>query len=67
MYKIKTEKSKEIKKKYKLINIAKEVGISISHTSLILNGKKYSTKPVAYCITKFIDNDAEIEDYFDRI
>ena len=48
--------------------IASEViGITQPCLSNILNGKVSCRKVVAYCITKYIDEDAEIEDYFDKI
>ena len=48
--------------------IASEViGITQPCLSNILNGKVSGRKVVAYCITKYLDEDAEIEDYFDKI
>lgn len=47
--------------------IASEViGITRVHLTNIMNGKKLCTKPVAYFITKYLDENAEIEDYFTR-
>ena len=60
MYKI----NKEVK-----INktIACEViGISRVYLTNILNGKQLCSKIVAYCITKYLDENAEIEDYFTK-
>ena len=64
---IKEEVAKTIKKRFKGIYIAKEVGISPSYVSLILDGKKSCAKRTAFCFTKVIDKDAEIDDYFERI
>lgn len=45
--------------------IASEViGITRPHLTNILNGKIGCTKPVAFCIVKYLDADAEIEEYF---
>ena len=47
--------------------IASEViGITQPCLSNILNGKVACRKVVAYCITKYLNEDAEIEDYFIR-
>lgn len=42
------------------------IGISREYLTDIVNGKKTCTKVVAYCITKYLNEDAEIEDYFER-
>ena len=48
--------------------IASEViGITQPCLSNILNGKVACRKVVAFCITKYLDEDAEIEDYFERV
>lgn len=45
--------------------IASEViGLAQPTLSNILNRKVYCRKVVAYCIAKYIDENAEIEDYF---
>lgn len=46
--------------------IAKEVGITEETLSRIINQKQNTTKMTAYCITKAINNEAEINDYFNR-
>lgn len=65
MFKIKQEVAERIKRKYKIINIAEEVGISISYLSLILTGKRTCPKKTAYCITKWLDEEAEIDKFFE--
>ena len=45
---------------------AKEIGLTQPTLCNILSGKVACRKVVAYCITKYIDLDAEIEDYFVR-
>lgn len=44
----------------------KTIGLSNTSMSQILKGKVACRKVVAYCITKYIDENAEIEDYFTR-
>lgn len=51
------------------INITKAseiIGISRPALSNILNSKVACRKVVAYCITKYLDENAEIEDYFTK-
>lgn len=43
------------------------IGLTQPTLSNILNRKVACRKVVAYCITKYIDEDAEIEDYFERV
>lgn len=40
------------------------IGITQPCLSNILNGKLLCRKVVAFCITKYLDDNAEIEDYF---
>ena len=42
----------------------KIIGIAQPTLSNILNRKVSCRKVVAYCITKYLDDNAEIEDYF---
>lgn len=44
----------------------KVIGLTQPTLSNILNRKVACRKVVAYCITKYIDENAEIEDYFDK-
>lgn len=46
---------------------AKQIGLENATMSNILNQKVACRKVVAYCITKYLDKDAEIEDYFERV
>lgn len=46
---------------------SKEIGINISTLSRILHKKQNCSKIMAYCITKYIDQEAEISDYFLKI
>lgn len=48
--------------------IASEIiGLTQPTLSNILNRKVACRKVVAYCITKYINENAEIEDYFDKV
>ena len=64
MYKFKKDKYEEVMSKYKMKGIAEKIGITQVYLSLILNNKNDCKKTVAYCITKAIDSNAEINDYF---
>lgn len=64
-YYLKKDKATEILKKYKSNYIADEIGISPTYISLMLSGKRSCPKRIAYCFTKVININAEIEDYFD--
>ena len=59
-----------INKSIKFENVgkaAKEIGVDISTLSRILHKKQNCSKIMAYCITKYIDPEAEISDYFLKI
>lgn len=57
---------KEFEIKINKTEASKIIGITREHLTNILNCKKLCTKVVAYCITKYLDSKAEIEDYFIR-
>ena len=67
MFVMKEKEAERIKRKFKGISLAKEVGISPTYVSLILSCKKSCPKRTAFCLTKAIDKDAEIEKFFERI
>jgi plasmid maintenance system antidote protein VapI len=59
-----------LKKSIEIKNIGKtaeKIGINISTLSRILHKKQKCSKIMAYCITKYLDQNAEINDYFTRI
>ena len=62
MYLFKTEISVKINQTI----ASKVIGITQPTLSNILNGKVACRKVVAFCITKYLDDNAEIEDYFIR-
>ena len=64
-YLLKEEVAKKVRKMYKNMYFSETVGISRSYTSLILNRRRGCPKMVAYTITKAINPEAEINDYFE--
>lgn len=66
-YKMKQSTIDIIKKKYRSDYIAEQVGISKNYMSMIKSREFNCSKPVAYAITKVLDKDAEVVDYFDRV
>ena len=60
MYLFKTEISVKINQTI----ASKVIGITQPTLSNILNGKVACRKVVAFCIAKYLDDNAEIEDYF---
>lgn len=67
MYIMKEKEGKRIKKDFTELQLAKTIGVSPAYVSLILNCKKTCPKKTAFCMTKAIDSNAEIEKYFERI
>lgn len=58
-----TDKIKIIKQ----VAMAKVVGLNPVTINKIFNRKQKCSKLVAYCITKFLDDDKEIEEFFERV
>ena len=59
-----TFKDKEVTKTYNKEQMAKVIGLNPDTLRRVINGKQECSKLVAYCITKFLNYEAEIEDYF---
>lgn len=57
--------NKEFKGKQK--ETAEIIGISESYFSKILNRKEKCSKVTAYAISKFLDSDSEINDFFEGV
>lgn len=59
--------------KYKNLCIRKQreagdvIGVTPQYLSRICSKKAIIKKLLAYCIVKYIDSEAEIEDYFERV
>lgn len=60
-------KDKNVAITYNKVQMAKVVGLNPDTLRKIINGKKACSKLTAYCITKFLNSEAEIIDYFNRI
>lgn len=60
-------KDKEKAKMFNKTQMAKVVGLNADTLRRVINGKQECSKLVAYCITKFLNSEAEIEDYFKKI
>jgi len=59
-------KDKQVAEKYNKTKLAEFIGLAPDTLRRVINGKQDCSKLVAYCITKTLDSDAEIEDYFVR-
>lgn len=59
-------KDKDAAKIYNKTQMASVVGLAPETVRRITNGSQPCSKVIAYCITKFLNNDAEIEKYFDK-
>lgn len=48
-------------------DLSKAIGISRQSASNIITNRTNCRKTTAYCITKYINENAEINDYFERV
>jgi plasmid maintenance system antidote protein VapI len=55
---------KDYAKKYNKTAMAEIIGLAPDTVRRVINGKQDCSKLVAYCITKFLNSNAEIEEYF---
>ena len=62
MYIFKNNKNTTIRQ----VEASKVIGVTPQTLSKILNGKYACSKVMAYAITKYFDENAEIEEYFIR-
>lgn len=60
-------KDKDLAKNYNKTQVAKIIGLNADTLRRVINGKQECSKLVAYCITKFLNSEAEINDYFEYI
>ena len=67
MYQFRKEKREELKEKTTITKLAKEIGITRVSLSKIICNMTTTTKMVAYCLTKLIDSEKEIDYFFERI
>ena len=61
-----TFKDKNVAKMFNKTQMAKVIGLNPDTLRRVINGKQECSKLVAYCITKFLNSEAEIEEYFIR-
>lgn len=61
------DKAKELLKNFKIGRIAEIVGINRYTLSCMIKKDKPCMKLTAYCLTKLLNADAEINDYFTRV
>lgn len=65
MYVLK-EETKTMLLPYKLKAVAETVGMNYDTLSKMIKQNKPCIKLTAYCITKYLDSEKEILDFFDR-
>ena len=58
-------KDKNNAKLYNKEQMATVIGLHSQTLRRVINGKQLCSKLVAYCITKFLNAEAEINDYFE--
>ena len=66
-YVFRHEKLPKIKSKYKFKKLANDCGITVQYLSEIVNNKSSCKKPVAFILTKSLNENKSIEDYFIEI
>ena len=66
-YRVKADSIKEVRRKYKTQMFIDETGYTISYLTNIFNGRIIVPKSTAYAITKCIDKDGNILDYFEEV
>ena len=59
-----TFKDKNVAKMFNKTKMTKVIGLNPDTLRRVINGKQECSKLVAYCITKFLNYETEIEDYF---
>ena len=57
-------KDKETARMFNKTQMAKVIGLNPDTLRRVINGKQECSKLVAYCVTKFLNYESEIEDYF---
>lgn len=65
MYRFKKESLGRLK--LCITDLSKVIGVSKQSLSNIINNKANCRKTTAFCIAKYINENAEINDYFERI
>ena len=60
-------KDKSVMDEYVLKISADKIGLHPDTLRKVVNGTQSCSKLVAYCITKYINSNAEIEDFFEKV
>lgn len=63
---LKQEKKQQIKQKYRLDYITKEIGVSKQFISYLFNEKRTCSKKTAQKIVDIVDKGAKLEEYFEE-
>lgn len=66
MYKFKNILKEQALDGRTITSLASKIGVTNGFMTSILNAKRSCSKPIAYCITKCLDKNKEIEFYFER-
>lgn len=66
MYQFKTQLKETALKGRTITSLAHTIGITPGFMTSILNNTRNCSKPIAYCITKCLDKNKEIDNYFER-
>lgn len=66
MYQFKTQLKETALKGRTITSLATIIGITPGFMISILNATRTCSKPIAYCITKCLDKNKEIDYYFER-
>lgn len=64
MYKFKQDLNIDFRDRKKA---SEQIGVHVNTVGLIIRGKLACSKMTAYCITKLLYSEAEIEDFFERV
>lgn len=60
------DKAKDLLSYYKIKLVAQAIGINATTLSDMIKKDRSCIKLTAYCLTKFLNPEAEIQDYFTR-
>ena len=62
-----TFKDKNVAKMFNKTQMAKVIGLNLDTLRRVIKRKQECSKNDDYCVTKFLNYEAEIEDYFERV
>lgn len=67
MYQLKEEAKELINKKFKISYLVEKTGVTRQYIWMIVSKNRTCSKDTAYYITKAIDSESEIKDFFIRL